>query len=40
MSKERDTLIVARINGDVEEGRGRGHLINPEKAKKMDIEKN
>jgi hypothetical protein len=40
MSKERDTLIVARINSGVEEERGRGHLINPKKAKEMNIEKN
>jgi hypothetical protein len=32
--------MVARIDGGVEEGRGRGHLINPKKAKEMDIKKN
>jgi hypothetical protein len=40
MSKEQDTPIAARINGGLEEGRGRGHQVNPEKAKEMDIKKN
>jgi hypothetical protein len=40
MSKERDTLIAARIDGGVEEGRRREHLINPKKVKEMDIKKN
>jgi hypothetical protein len=40
MSKERDTLMAARINGGLEEGRRRGHQVNSKKAKEMDIEKN
>jgi hypothetical protein len=40
MSKERDTLMAARIDGGLEKGRGRGHRVNPEKVKEMDIEKN
>jgi hypothetical protein len=40
MSKERDTLMAARIDGGVEEGRGRGHQVDPEKTKEMDMEKN
>jgi hypothetical protein len=32
--------MAARINGGVEEGRRRGHLINPKKVKEMNIEKN
>jgi hypothetical protein len=40
MSKEQDTSIVARIDGGLEEERGRGHRVNPEKVKEIDIEKN
>jgi hypothetical protein len=32
--------MVARIDGGVKEGRGRGHLIDPKKVKEMDMEKN
>jgi hypothetical protein len=37
MSKERDTFMAARIDGGL---RGRGHRVDPEKAKEIDIEKN
>jgi hypothetical protein len=40
MLKERDTLIAARIDGGLEEGRGREHRVDPKKVKDIDIEKN
>jgi hypothetical protein len=40
MSKEQDTPMVARIDDSPKEGRGRGHRVDPKKAKEMDIEKN
>jgi hypothetical protein len=32
--------MAARIDGGLEEERGRGHQVNPKKVKEIDIKKN